>query len=53
MIRTHNLGFPRVGAQRELKWASESYWRGELDTPNYLSCTQMIHEQNLKQQQAA
>ncbi|HEY6528777.1 MAG TPA: 5-methyltetrahydropteroyltriglutamate--homocysteine S-methyltransferase [Cellvibrionaceae bacterium] len=52
MITTHNLGFPRVGAQRELKWASESYWKGELDQPNYLSCAQQIHEQNLIHQQA-
>lgn len=27
---THNLGFPRIGADRELKKALESYWRGEL-----------------------
>ncbi|TAL77062.1 MAG: 5-methyltetrahydropteroyltriglutamate--homocysteine S-methyltransferase [Burkholderiaceae bacterium] len=24
----HNLGFPRIGAQRELKWALEAYWAG-------------------------
>lgn len=29
MITTHNLGFPRVGKKRELKFAQESYWRGE------------------------
>ncbi len=29
MITTHNLGFPRIGAGRELKWALERYWRGE------------------------
>ena len=29
MIRTHILGFPRIGAQRELKFALERYWRGE------------------------
>jgi len=28
-ITTHNLGFPRIGAKRELKFALESYWRGE------------------------
>lgn len=27
MIRTGNLGFPRIGAQRELKWALERAWR--------------------------
>ncbi|MDN8614469.1 5-methyltetrahydropteroyltriglutamate--homocysteine S-methyltransferase [Variovorax ginsengisoli] len=28
MVLTHNLGFPRIGAQRELKFALESYWKG-------------------------
>jgi len=31
MARTHILGFPRVGAHRELKFAQESFWRGESD----------------------
>jgi 5-methyltetrahydropteroyltriglutamate--homocysteine methyltransferase len=30
-IISHNLGFPRIGAQRELKWAQEAYWRGDID----------------------
>ncbi|WP_179079074.1 5-methyltetrahydropteroyltriglutamate--homocysteine S-methyltransferase [Shewanella sp. UCD-KL12] len=25
-----NLGFPRIGRQRELKFAQEKYWRGEI-----------------------
>lgn len=29
MVVTHNLGFPRIGAQRELKFALESYWKGQ------------------------
>ena len=29
MARTHSLGFPRIGARRELKFALEAYWRGE------------------------
>ncbi|MFZ4874449.1 5-methyltetrahydropteroyltriglutamate--homocysteine S-methyltransferase [Janthinobacterium sp. Mn2066] len=28
MITTHNLGFPRIGAKRELKFALEDYWKG-------------------------
>lgn len=28
---THILGYPRVGSQRELKFAQECYWRGESD----------------------
>lgn len=27
---THNLGFPRIGADRELKKAQEAYWRGNI-----------------------
>jgi len=30
MARTHNLGFPRIGAQRELKFAEEKHWKGLL-----------------------
>jgi 5-methyltetrahydropteroyltriglutamate--homocysteine methyltransferase len=29
MIIIHNLGFPRIGAQRELKRAVEAYWAGK------------------------
>ncbi|TFW28572.1 5-methyltetrahydropteroyltriglutamate--homocysteine S-methyltransferase [Massilia horti] len=29
MVTTHNLGFPRIGAQRELKFALEAYWNGQ------------------------
>ncbi|WP_031387202.1 5-methyltetrahydropteroyltriglutamate--homocysteine S-methyltransferase [Desulfonatronum thiodismutans] len=29
MVRTHNLGFPRIGAKRELKFALEAYWKGQ------------------------
>ncbi|HWP07048.1 MAG TPA: 5-methyltetrahydropteroyltriglutamate--homocysteine S-methyltransferase [Polyangiaceae bacterium] len=29
MAKTHNLGFPRIGAHRELKFAQESYWKGK------------------------
>ena len=31
MATIHNLGFPRIGAKRELKFALESYWRGQSD----------------------
>ncbi len=29
MTTLHTLGFPRIGAQRELKQAQEAFWRGE------------------------
>lgn len=31
MVRSTNLGFPRIGKNRELKRAVESYWAGEID----------------------
>ena len=31
MSVAHTLGFPRLGAKRELKHALERYWRGETD----------------------
>ena len=30
MIKTHILGFPRMGEHRELKAALESHWRGDM-----------------------
>lgn len=29
MVKAHNLGFPRIGANRELKFAQEAYWKGQ------------------------
>jgi 5-methyltetrahydropteroyltriglutamate--homocysteine methyltransferase len=37
MLKTANLGFPRIGANRELKKAVESYWK---KTPSTLSATE-------------
>ncbi|MCU1715794.1 5-methyltetrahydropteroyltriglutamate--homocysteine S-methyltransferase [Pseudomonas sp. 5P_3.1_Bac2] len=31
MALSHNLGFPRIGRDRELKKALEAYWKGELN----------------------
>ena len=31
MATSTNLGFPRIGANRELKWAVEAYWSGKID----------------------
>lgn len=53
MVTTHNLGFPRVGANRELKWANESYWRGDTKQQDYLKAAQRIQQHNLLEQKAA
>lgn len=31
MVTTHNLGYPRIGRRRELKFVLESYWQGDID----------------------
>src|SRR5260370_34702614 len=32
----HNLGFPHLGAARELKRATEGYWGGKVSLPDLL-----------------
>lgn len=36
MAKTHNLGFPRIGAKRELKFGQEAFWKGETGEPELL-----------------
>lgn len=36
-IIVSSLGFPRIGAHRELKTALESYWAGKSDAPTLLA----------------
>jgi len=53
MSIAHNLGFPRIGAQRELKKAVETHWKGELDEAGLHSIGKGLRKQNwLLQQQA-
>ncbi|MEQ1674150.1 MAG: 5-methyltetrahydropteroyltriglutamate--homocysteine S-methyltransferase [Candidatus Nitrotoga sp.] len=53
MIIAHNLGFPRIGAQRELKKAIEAYWKGDLDEAGLHSIGQGLRKQNWLLQQEA
>ena len=52
MITTHNLGFPRIGKKRELKYALEKYWKNVI-TQNELrdiaAALRQEHWQNQKQ----
>ncbi|WP_444944997.1 5-methyltetrahydropteroyltriglutamate--homocysteine S-methyltransferase [Microbulbifer sp. ZKSA006] len=36
MVQTHILGYPRIGANRELKKAQEAYWRGDISQQQLL-----------------
>ena len=53
MTQTHILGYPRIGAQRELKRAQEAYWKGEIDQQALVATGSQIRSQNWQAQQAA
>lgn len=50
MAITHNLGFPRIGAKRELKFALESYWRGEISRDELHFIGVQLRQQNWQHQ---
>ena len=49
----HNLGFPRIGARRELKFALEKYWRGEIDRAQLEATGRTLRQAHWELQQAA
>lgn len=52
-IRTHNLGFPRIGAKRELKQALESFWSKKTSETQLLETAKAVRVENWRTQQAA
>lgn len=50
---THNLGYPRIGSQRELKKASEQYWAGTLSLAELQQAGRRLREHNWRLQQQA
>ena len=53
MTKSHILGFPRIGAKRELKTGVEAYWRGEINQQELEKIGQQIKEENWKTQHDA
>ena len=51
MVTTHNLGFPRIGKRRELKFALENYWRGESTQQELETTAQDLRAQHWNHQQ--
>lgn len=45
-MKINVLGFPRIGHKRELKFAIESYWKGEKNLDDLLKVAQDIRVQN-------
>jgi 5-methyltetrahydropteroyltriglutamate--homocysteine methyltransferase len=52
MTTTHNLGFPRIGAQRELKFALESYWKGDTTRDELKALGAQLRRRHWKHQAA-
>ncbi|GAB3646973.1 5-methyltetrahydropteroyltriglutamate--homocysteine S-methyltransferase [Echinicola sediminis] len=50
---THNLGYPRIGAKRELKKANEAYWSEKISLHELLKSGAEIRETNWKFQKEA
>ncbi|HKU69898.1 MAG TPA: 5-methyltetrahydropteroyltriglutamate--homocysteine S-methyltransferase [Burkholderiales bacterium] len=49
----HNLGYPRIGRQRELKFALEAYWRGEIGEAELRSRGTRLRADNWRVQREA
>ncbi len=52
MVTTHNLGFPRIGAKRELKLALEAYWKGQSSRDALKALGAQLRQQHWENQQA-
>jgi len=53
MLKTNNLGYPRIGALRELKKANEAYWAKKSSQQELLQAAKAIRESNWRTQQEA
>ena len=52
MAKVHNLGFPRIGSMRELKFAQESYWSAKSNKEDLLKLAGEIRKINWKHQES-
>jgi 5-methyltetrahydropteroyltriglutamate--homocysteine methyltransferase len=53
MLRTAVLGYPRIGEGRELKKATESYWKKEISKEALLDVARQIRKKNWVSQKEA
>ena len=51
MAKLHNLGFARIGANRELKFALEDYWGGRSTADDLLNTARTLRLQNFRAQE--
>ena len=52
-MKTHILGYPRIGGHRELKKACEQYWSGKISLKDLLETGHIIKKNNWKLQKEA
>ena len=50
MTTLHNLGYPRIGAKRELKFQLEKYWRKEIPRAELDATAKNLRQQNWQTQ---
>jgi len=50
MVTTHNLGFPRIGARRELKFALEAFWQGQISADELHATGAKLRAEHWQQQ---
>ncbi|KAK9469955.1 cobalamin-independent synthase [Lipomyces arxii] len=53
MVQSAVLGFPRIGAQRELKKVTEAYWAGKSSVEELFKVGKELREKNWKLQKEA
>ena len=52
-MQTHNLGYPRIGSNRELKKACEQYWSGKIPVEELVKTGSNVRQQNWQLQKDA
>lgn len=52
-MSTSIIGFPRIGENRELKRATEKYWKKEIDQEELLKISDELKEKNWQIQEDA
>jgi 5-methyltetrahydropteroyltriglutamate--homocysteine methyltransferase len=50
VINSHILGYPRIGAKRELKFAEELYWQGKSTQAELVEKAQVVEASNWQAQ---
>ncbi len=52
-MTVHNLGYPRIGRKREMKFAIERYWKGAIDAETLRATARRVRNERWKTQAEA